>query len=198
MSNDQRIDFRRRWSPDSSAKALNYLRLGNRPPFDTLEDGRADLRGFCISEILRHVSIDHVDLSESFAERFGQFIGCIITDSRFRFTRYATNLSSRFHRCDFSHSDLSGSHLIGDFDCVEFSESKMKSIIANQVRFRKCRFFKTNLRKAELYNCTFEDCTFEDCSFGSGSIGGSKFVRTHLALKDLSKTVVDGVTFTDF
>lgn len=197
MDNDRRIGVLTRWSSELSEKAMKYLRSGKDSPFDRTNDDLADLQGLCIDEIIRHVSIDHVDFSECHTEGFGQFVGCTIIDSRFRFAKYATNLSSRFKRCDFSHSDLSGAHLIGDFDCIDFSNATLKSILANQVKFRKCQFSETNLRKAELYHCTFEDCIFEDCAFGSGSLGGSKFVRTSLKLNELKKTNVEGVTFTD-
>ncbi len=186
-----------RWTQTSTAAGNAFLGSSKSAPFGSTIEGLVDLRGLRISQFIKNATIRGIDLSGSSTEGFGQFGFCSVMDSRLVGSKIETNLGSKFIRCNFSHSDLSGAVLRGEFDEIDFTGTKLNSVSANQVTFRRCRFNGTSFRKANLLNCTFEDCSFESCNFGSGSIAGSKFIRSDLALAELKKTVIENVVFID-
>lgn len=197
MANGLEEEICTRWTHSNTATGNAFLGSGKSAPFGINGDGLTDLRGLCINQFLKNATVRCVDLSGSYMDGFGQFGFCNVSESRLAGARLGTNLGNKFTRCDFSHSDLSGAVLRGEFDEVDFTGARMNSTNANQVLFRRCRFVQTVLRKATLLNCTFEDCVFDRCSFGSGSIAGSKFIRSSLALDELKKTVIENVVFAD-
>jgi len=184
-----------RWTTDNVGQGLAALMGKDYSPFPPLDDGFIDLRGLPITEIVKSITINTVDLSGAVFEKFGQFAMCNFERARFGFASLGTNIGGSFTLCDFRSAKLSGAVLRGAYLDCDFSMAKLTSAMGNQVRFVKCVFVKTDFTKATFIHCSFEDCRFEECKFRSGSFAFSKFTRSPISSEDLGNTLMEKVIF---
>jgi len=193
MSKTRLEALRTRWTPELSSAAIRWLSGKGEPPFPDLADGRRDLRGLTLNQVVKDATLRDVDLSGAVTKGFGQLNMCFVFNSSFRDARLDTNLRKHFQGCDFTRANLSTVTMWGAFVDCDFTSASLSSASANEGRFIRCRFHKTNLRKAHLLHCTFEDCEFVECRFGSGSLSFSKFIRSPIVSTDLGDTMMEKV-----
>src|SRR5262245_56338517 len=103
----EKRELKNRWTGESLGLVLKRLRSGQALDlFGRTADGKCDLRGFNIQEILRNVSIVDVDLSHCSTERGGQFLGCTLTNVDLSRSILKTNIDGAFSNCIFDESTL--------------------------------------------------------------------------------------------
>jgi uncharacterized protein YjbI with pentapeptide repeats len=189
----ERQNIQNRWTPDLTILGNRALIGKGSPPFLNLADGRRDLRGLTISEIVKNVTVSDCDLSGCVAQRFGQFSFCHVLRCSFRQAKLKNNLDHNFQDCDFADAKLAGMVLRGKFVRCNFAAANLSSVMGTQIQFIDCTFIKTNFRKAILTHCLFEKCDFTESKFGSGSFGRSRFVECQIASDTLGSTIMDKV-----
>jgi uncharacterized protein YjbI with pentapeptide repeats len=183
-------ELRGRWDEELTGLVLKRLRSGESPDvFGHTAEGRWDLRGIVIREILRNATIIGVDLSRSSAERGGQFLGCTITDADLSHSTLKTNIDGVFTNCTFENSVLTGALFRGSFVGCSFLKTQLRDAAGESVTFKNCCFNDANLRNAHFCACRFESCTWIGTSFGDGSFYRSKFTGGNP--KDVGNTIMD-------
>jgi uncharacterized protein YjbI with pentapeptide repeats len=139
-------------------------------------DGRVDLRGLEVTEMLKGFHLVGWDFSHCRFTMFGQLSAYNqLEDCRFTGARMTTNLRDRFRACDFSGATLTGAVFGRAFTECRFDRAGLSKILADQAVFERCSFRGTKAKGLQLTACRFIGCDFEGAHFSEGSLAGSTF-----------------------
>ncbi|NHZ33598.1 pentapeptide repeat-containing protein [Massilia sp. CCM 8692] len=150
MDKSEIEQLKKRWTTQQICQGEEALVGKSTFPFPVMDDGFVDLRGIAITQFIKNVTINSVDLSGAALERTGQFGMCKVEKVRFCFASLQTHLGKIFNSCDFTSANLSGAVLRGEFSKCDFSMANLTSAIGTEVRFVNCIFVKTNFRNRPL------------------------------------------------
>lgn len=190
MTGSEIEELRNRWDRDLLIVGVRALLGSGESPFPGLADGRRDLRGLTISEVVKNITISATDLSCSLTKGFGQF-DCRLSQCSFRKGQLTTNLGYEVRDSDFSGASLADAVLRGRFEGCNFTRADLTSVKGEQVSFVRCKFIKAKFRKAVLTHCQFDTCDFADSTCGCGSFAFSRFVHSPLDSVDLGNTLME-------
>lgn len=190
------LELKQRWSPEQTREVNSQLASGGElaSPFSgsSGESGAlCDLRGMVINCMVQGVVLDRVDFSFCTFEGSGQFVETSCTECVFVEADLATNLGTRFIRCDLKRAKLNV--LRGSFEDCNFRDADLVAVLGRSLHFVRCDFSGANFRKANLFASIFDRCNWSGTKFGGGSFADSTFIGQSPTEDSLKRTIVDGV-----
>lgn len=199
-------ELRARWSiatikqinREIMVSGKNAVRGSTLPPspFGTLPSGRADYRGFALTEAVKYARLAATDFSGTVCQAAGAFIDCVIDNCVFD----GLEIQGRFvgkqlTSCSFVMARMRSARPGELFTDCDFSAADLSHAITSEVKFTRCNFAQADLRRAILQYCRFEDCLFAETRFHYGSLVGSVFRGPAPSRDQLGNTMLDHVTF---